>query len=142
MMHKKNKRYKKKEIKTARLLTAIGAAAAIFILPLQSRALDILPAQPQDTIYNPNIIYTPLPKSYEIAGIRVSGLKNVEDYVIIPYSGLTIGEKSRDTGYSHHSRCEALLAPRSLFICSDKSRQDSWRQDMVGDLSDTTSTLV
>jgi outer membrane protein insertion porin family len=93
MMHKKNKRYKKKEIKTARLMATVGTAAAILILPLQSRALDILPAQPQDTIYNPNIIYTPLPKSYEIAGIRVSGLKNVEDYVIIPYSGLSIGEK-------------------------------------------------
>lgn len=46
-----------------------------------------------DTIYNPNVIFTGMPKKYEIAGIKVTGVKNYEDYIIIGYSGLSIGEK-------------------------------------------------
>ncbi|MCH5223718.1 MAG: outer membrane protein assembly factor BamA [Muribaculaceae bacterium] len=46
-----------------------------------------------DTIYNPDIIYSPIPKVYEIAGIRVEGINHVDDYIIIANSGLTIGEK-------------------------------------------------
>ena len=45
------------------------------------------------TIYDPEVIYSPIPRQYEIAGISVSGVKNVDDYVIIGYSGLNIGEK-------------------------------------------------
>ncbi len=46
-----------------------------------------------DTIYNPNVIFTGMPKKYEIAGIKVTGVKNYEDYIIIGYSGLSIGER-------------------------------------------------
>lgn len=46
-----------------------------------------------DTIYAPDIIYSPIPKVYEIAGISVKGVSNTEDYVIIGYSGLSIGER-------------------------------------------------
>ena len=46
-----------------------------------------------DTIYNPDIIYSPIPKVYEIAGIKVTGVPDVEDYVIIGYSGLSVGER-------------------------------------------------
>ena len=46
-----------------------------------------------DTIYNPNIIYSGMPKTYEIAGIKVTGADNYEDYIIIGYSGLSVGEK-------------------------------------------------
>ncbi len=46
-----------------------------------------------DTVYAPDIIYSPIPKVYEIAGIKVTGVPDVEDYVIIGYSGLSVGEK-------------------------------------------------
>ena len=46
----------------------------------------------QDTIYNPAILYSVSPKKYEIAGISVSGVKNYEDYVLIGFSGLSIGQ--------------------------------------------------
>lgn len=46
-----------------------------------------------DTIYNPNVIYTGMPRSYEIAGIKVTGADNYEDYIIIGYSGLKIGDR-------------------------------------------------
>ena len=63
-----------------------GSAQDLLELPIQ-------PEVPVDTIYNPEIIYSPLPKTYEIAGIRTSGLKTADDYVVIGYSGLSIGDK-------------------------------------------------
>ena len=64
----------------------------LMLLPLPAMALDILPAR-QDTIYNPNVIYTTMPKTYEIAGIRVSGLPNADDYSIISSCGLQTGDR-------------------------------------------------
>ena len=49
-------------------------------------------AEQNDTIYNPNIVFTGMPKKYEIAGIRVTGLQNYEDYIVIGYSGLAVGD--------------------------------------------------
>ena len=36
-----------------------------------------------DTIYNPKVIFTGMPKKYEIAGITVTGVDNYEDYIVI-----------------------------------------------------------
>ena len=46
----------------------------------------------QDTIYNPAVLYSATPKKYEIAGISVTGVKNYEDYVLIGFSGLSVGQ--------------------------------------------------
>ncbi|MDE6336251.1 MAG: outer membrane protein assembly factor BamA, partial [Muribaculaceae bacterium] len=51
------------------------------------------PAVANDTIYNPDIIYSPLPRSYEIAGINVEGISHVDDYIIVANSGLSVGER-------------------------------------------------
>lgn len=70
------------------LLATLPAVAA--------SALDIkleAPQQHVDTVFNPEIIYSPLPKTYEIGGIRVSGVKSADDYVVIGYSGLSVGDK-------------------------------------------------
>ncbi len=56
-------------------------------------AQDVTPALPGDTIFNPDIIYSPIPRSYEIAGINVEGINHVDDYVIVANSGLSIGER-------------------------------------------------
>ncbi len=66
---------------------------SILFSTLSASALDIKLSQPVDTIYKPDVIYSPLPKSYEIAGISVSGVPADEDYLIIGYSGLSIGDK-------------------------------------------------
>ena len=62
-------------------------------LAFPSLAIQAQTAAPTDTVYNPEIIYSPIPRTYEIAGITVSGVPNVEDYVIIGFSGLNVGEK-------------------------------------------------
>ena len=49
--------------------------------------------QVNDTIYSPNVVYSSMPRTYEIAGIKVTGVDNYEDYIIIGYSGLAIGQK-------------------------------------------------
>lgn len=46
-----------------------------------------------DTVYQPEVIYSPLPKTYEIAGITVEGIPASDAYLIINHAGLSIGEK-------------------------------------------------
>ncbi len=67
------------------------SAAAMVSLGALSASAQALPAT--DTIYNPAIIYSPIPRQYEIAGISVSGISHVDDYVIIGHSGLSVGER-------------------------------------------------
>ena len=74
---------------TLKLFLTLLATAS---LPLTSAAADVEPLA-VDTIYNPDIIYSPIPRSYEIAGIKVEGVSHVDDYVIIGYSGLSVGER-------------------------------------------------
>ncbi|MDE5997123.1 MAG: outer membrane protein assembly factor BamA, partial [Muribaculaceae bacterium] len=68
-----------------RIMLAVAAVAATLTAVAQTPS--------NDTIYAPDIIYSPIPKVYEIAGIKVTGVPDVEDYVIIGYSGLSVGER-------------------------------------------------
>ncbi|MDE5941739.1 MAG: outer membrane protein assembly factor BamA [Muribaculaceae bacterium] len=65
------------------LPTLLSLMMTAFALDAQERV---------DTIYNPPIVYTGLPASYEIADIQVKGADNYEDYIVIGYSGLKKGE--------------------------------------------------
>lgn len=48
---------------------------------------------PADTVFNPTVQYTGnAPRKYTIAGISVSGVDNYEDYVLIGFSGLSVGQ--------------------------------------------------
>ncbi len=69
-------------------LAALLITAAL-LLPCRASAQNAA----NDTVYAPDIIYSPIPKVYEIAGISVTGVPDVEDYVIIGYSGLAVGER-------------------------------------------------
>ena len=46
-----------------------------------------------DTIFNPKIVFTSSPSSYELAGITVKGVDNYDNNIILGYSGLTIGQR-------------------------------------------------
>ena len=55
-----------------------------------------LPAAAQlttDTIYNPPVIYTSMPRTYTIEGIRVEGAPNYDDDIVLGYAGLHIGDR-------------------------------------------------
>ena len=60
------------------ILPGLGAAA--------------LAQAPVDTIYNPQVAYSGIPHTYEIADIKVNGAENYEEYIIIGYSGLKVGD--------------------------------------------------
>lgn len=69
----------------------------LFPISLFTLACSLLPAEisaqeVNDTIYNPTILYNGTPKKYEIADIKVEGVKNYEDYVLIGISGLAVGQ--------------------------------------------------
>jgi len=48
---------------------------------------------PTDTIYAPNVLFNGMPNTYEIAGIRVTGAPNYDDFIILGYSGLKVGDR-------------------------------------------------
>ena len=67
-----------------------------YIFPLLLLALLPLGAKAQlatDTVYKPEIIYSPIPKTYEIAGISVEGIPSSDAYLIINHSGLSVGDR-------------------------------------------------
>lgn len=63
---------------------------------VSASALDIKlsqPVAPSDTIFAPDIIYSPIPRQYEIAGIKVKGIPESDEYIAVGFSGLSIGDK-------------------------------------------------
>lgn len=46
-----------------------------------------------DTIYNPQIVYGALPKVYEIADIQVTGAPNYDDFTVLGYAGIKVGDR-------------------------------------------------
>ena len=46
-----------------------------------------------DTIYDPPVVYTAMPKKYTISGIEVTGAQNYDDNTIIGFSGLKVGQR-------------------------------------------------
>ena len=48
---------------------------------------------PNDTVYAPKVIFTGMPRTYEIAGIEVRGADNYDDFIIINYAGLKEGQR-------------------------------------------------
>ena len=70
----------------------------IFLLTLLSLLLvgTVLPMHAQtsnDTIYNPRVLYSAMPRTYDIAGISVEGAPNYDDYLILGYAGLKVGDR-------------------------------------------------
>ncbi|MBO4942654.1 MAG: outer membrane protein assembly factor BamA [Muribaculaceae bacterium] len=70
----------------------------IFQLTLLSIVLigTVMPAKAQtanDTIYNPNVLYSAMPRTYEIAGISIEGAPNYDEYLILGYAGLKVGDR-------------------------------------------------
>ena len=68
-----------------KLLLIFAAVAMVF-------GNNVKAAEQNDTIYNPTIVFSGMSKKYEIAGLRVEGLQNYEDYIVIGYSGLSVGD--------------------------------------------------
>ena len=62
----------------------------LLVLPISAQ-VDTLSAE--STVVVPTIEYSMQPKTYEIAGISVTGADSYEDFVLIGFSGLAVGDK-------------------------------------------------
>ena len=77
------------------------------ILAMPSAASAQFTAQ-NDTIYNPTVIFSGLPRTYEIADITVNGADNYEDFNIIGFAGLKIGEEIKIPGSDINNAAKRL----------------------------------
>ena len=66
----------------------LSTLACLLCICNQSHAQEITAEENND----PVILYSATPKKYEIGGIKVEGVKNYEDYVLIGLSGLSVGQ--------------------------------------------------
>ncbi|MDE6197615.1 MAG: outer membrane protein assembly factor BamA [Muribaculaceae bacterium] len=48
---------------------------------------------PTDTVYSPTVLYTAMPRAYEIADIKIEGAPNYDDFLILGYLGLKPGDR-------------------------------------------------
>ena len=84
----------------------------------------------------PVILYSGTPKKYEIAEIKVEGVKNYEDYVLIGLSGLSVGQTITIPGDEVTQACKRYWK-HGLFsnvqITADK---------IEGDTSDSASACI
>ncbi|MDE6120790.1 MAG: outer membrane protein assembly factor BamA, partial [Muribaculaceae bacterium] len=46
-----------------------------------------------DTVYNPAVLYTAMPRTYEIAGITVEGAPNYDEFLVLGYAGIKVGDR-------------------------------------------------
>ena len=73
----------------------------------------------------PEISYSVTPKEYEIAGITTSGASNYEDFILIGFSGLEVGQKIKVPG-------EAITGAIKKF----------WKQGFFSDVNITATKVV
>lgn len=66
-------------------------------------------AERTDTIYAPPVVYTAMPKAYEIRGISVEGAANYDDNTIIGFSGLKVGQTVEIPGQDIYNASRRLI---------------------------------
>ena len=71
-----------------RILSILSIATCLLCFSNNSYAQEITAEENN----NPVILYTTTPKKYEIAEIKVEGVDNYEDYILLGISGLSVGQ--------------------------------------------------
>ena len=72
----------------ALLVMSVSALAAPFRPAASAR-----PAVPEDTVFNPTVLFNGMPRTYEIADIKITGAPNYDDFLILGYTGLKVGDR-------------------------------------------------
>ena len=86
----------------------------LLFLSLLISALTASAQAATDTIYNPTVIFNGVPRNYELAGITVTGAENYEDYIVIGYTGLRVGQRIDIPGNDITQAAKRLMR-QSLF---------------------------
>lgn len=82
-------------------LTLITLLASLFFAATAQERLD--------TIYTPNVLFTGMPRTYEIADIKVTGAPNYDDMIILGYSGLKPGQRIEIPGQDITTAVKRLM---------------------------------
>ena len=83
------KRKKSSSMNIKHLLTAV--LSLVMFTPAMGIAQETRTVN--DTIYNPKVVFTAAPNQYVIAGIRVEGVDNYDENMVIGSSGLSVGQR-------------------------------------------------
>lgn len=67
---------------------------------------------PVDTVYAPPIIYSNMPRNYEIAGIEIEGAPNYDDFLILGYADLKVGDRVSIPGDDITNAVKRLMRQR------------------------------
>ncbi len=70
-----------------RLILLLATIISLGVIPSKAQTAKV------DTIYNPPMIYNGMPRTYEIADIKVTGADNYDDFIILGYAGLKVGDR-------------------------------------------------
>ncbi len=77
-------------------LSSYNMRSKITLLLFLMLCINVIPSaaiERIDTIYDPPVVYTAMPKKYTISGIEVTGAQNYDDNTIIGFSGLKVGQR-------------------------------------------------
>lgn len=80
-----------------------------FIIALILSASAIPVAAQTDTIQNPQVIYTAMPKTYTIGGIEVTGADNFLPEIVKSYAGLRVGDRIEVPGTELTNAAKRLI---------------------------------
>lgn len=62
-----------------------------------------------DTIYNPQVIFSAMPRTYEIADIKVTGAPAYDDFIVLGYAGLKAGDRLEIPGNDLSNAVKRLM---------------------------------
>ena len=72
----------------SKILIILSAVCLLFSAKISAQVSN-------DTIYNPSVIYSTMPRSYEIAGIEITGAPHYDDELVLGYAGIKVGDRLR-----------------------------------------------
>lgn len=81
----------------------------LILIAAFSVAGSLMAQAPADTVYQPQISYSGVPRTYEIAGIEVTGADNYDPNNIIGYTGLRVGQKIEIPGNDATAAVKRLM---------------------------------
>ena len=86
----------------------------LLIISLIASSLTATAQAVTDTVYNPAVIFNGIPRNYELAGITVTGADNYDDFIVIGYTGLKVGQRIDIPGNDINQAVRRLMK-QSLF---------------------------
>ena len=108
------------------LLTLLLALASAMACPSASGRSATIST---DTIFNPTVVFSAMPRTYEIADIKVTGAPAYDDFIVLGYAGIKVGDRLEIPGNDLSNAIKRLMRQglfaqarvKVLKTCGDKA---------------------